>query len=161
MKKENINISALADKEGCFDLQFRKDVRKERLNSPTYYRFKAQFVITNTKDVLEKIKKHFGCGNIHLIKNQARYSVQNVGELKDVIIPYFTAAPLTGKKKSDFDLWSQGVEIIHKNKGKVFSSWEKADFQRLIDIQKASVKFKDKPRDSKWIDWAQDLVKTL
>ena len=161
VKKEDVNVVAITNKEGCFDLQFRKDVRKERLSSPTYYRWKAQFVIINTPEVLEKIKNTLGCGRIHLIKNQGRYSVQNVSELKDIIIPYFNTNRLTDKKKKDFDLWSKAVAIISKNKGKKFSVWEKKDFQSLIDIHKSSIKFKDKPKDSKWIEEAESLVKSL
>ena len=57
---EKFNIAMLVNNDGCFDLQFRKDTRRERTNSPTYYRWKAQFVVTSPKEdvkILEKIKK--------------------------------------------------------------------------------------------------------
>ncbi len=53
------SISNIVNNDGCFDLQFRKDTRRERTNSPTYYRWKAQFVVTGPKEsakVLQKIK---------------------------------------------------------------------------------------------------------
>ena len=65
MAKENFNIVTLVNNDGCFDLQFRKDTRHERTNAPTYYRWKAQFVVTTPKEnikVLEKIKNE----NIYL-----------------------------------------------------------------------------------------------
>ena len=60
MAKENFNIAELVNQDGCFDLQFRKDTRHERTNAPTYYRWKAQFVVTGPKEnakVLERVKK--------------------------------------------------------------------------------------------------------
>ncbi len=161
VKKETINVKNVINSDGCFDLQFRQDVKRNRLNSPIYHRWKAQFVIINSPDILEKVKSIFGCGNIHLIKSKARYSVQNIGELKDAVIPYFNSNKLVGNKKKDFDLWAEGVEIIFRNKGKIFSDWGKGDFRKLIDIQKVSIKFKNKPRNSKWIKAAQDLAGTL
>ena len=58
--KRDFNIASLVNNYGCFDLQFRKDTRHERTNSPVYYRWKAQFVVTSSKEnskILEKIKK--------------------------------------------------------------------------------------------------------
>lgn len=161
VKDKEIDINNLINTSACFDLQFRQDIKHNRPNSPTYYRWKVQFVVTNKLDILEKVKNIFGCGKIHLIKNQARFSVQNIGELKGAIIPYFNTHPLINKKKKDFNLWAEAVEIICKNKGKTLSSWGKGDFQKLLDLQKSSVKFKSKPKNSKWVDMAQDLAKSL
>src|SRR3989344_1173659 len=60
MAKEKFNIIDLVNNDSCFDLQFRKDTRHERTNSPTYYRWKSQFVVTVPKEqikILEKTKK--------------------------------------------------------------------------------------------------------
>ena len=57
--KEKFNVLNLVNDDGCFDLQFRKDTRHERTNSPTYYRWKVQFIVTNPKaniNISEKIK---------------------------------------------------------------------------------------------------------
>jgi len=73
--KNNFDITTLASNDACFDLQFRKDTRRERTNAPTYYRWKAQFVITGSKDskkLLEKVAKELGCGKVSVSKNQAR-----------------------------------------------------------------------------------------
>ena len=57
MKNEKkFNIVNLVNEAGCFDLQFRKDTRRERTNSPTYYRWKAQFIVTGPKDNIKIIK---------------------------------------------------------------------------------------------------------
>ena len=164
MATEKFDIVKLANNEGCFDLQFRKDVRRERTNSPTYYRWKAQFIITSPKDnikVLEKIEREFECGKVTVSKDQARFSVQKIDDIVEVVIPFFRKNLLEGNKKKDFDLWSKGVNIIHTNKGKPLLSWKKSDLMQLIEIQKAGVKYKNKPRTPKWLEMAQTFIKSI
>lgn len=156
-----MDIKSLIRQQGCFDLQFRKDIKKNRPNSPIYYRWKVQFIIIGNSDDLEKVKNVFGCGKIHMIKNQARFSVQNINEIINLVIPYFTGIALNGRKKNDFDLWAKGVEIIYKNKGKSLSIWKKEDLRELINIQKKSQQYKDKPKTSKWIKTAESLMDAI
>ena len=163
MIKENFNIVTLVNNDGCFDLQFRKDTRRERTNSPTYYRWKAQFVVTNPKNnvkVLKKIKNEIGCGEVTISKDQARFSVQKICDIADVIVPYFKKNCLKDKKKKDFELWAKGVEVIQRNKGKYLASWKKNDMCTLIEIHKSSAKYKNRPRQSKWLEMAKTLSKT-
>jgi len=160
----NTNIIQIINQGGYFDLQFRRDVKHDRLNSPTYYRWKAQFVVTENiqnLNILEKIKKILKCGKINAIKDQARYSVQNIEEIKNAIIPYFKEHTLNEKKKKDFELWSKAVDVIYINKGRNLSIWKKEDFQKLIEIQKSIKKYKEKPKQSKWFSMAETLAEKL
>jgi hypothetical protein len=162
--KNDFNIVNLVNNDGCFDLQFRKDTRHERTNAPTYYRWKVQFVVTSPKEnikVLEKIKNEIGCGEVCIIKDQARFSVQNIGEINDIIIPFFRKNPLADKKKKDFELWQKAADIICRNKGKYLTTWKKNDLLSLIEIQKSSVKYKNRPKTPKWLQMAQTLAKTI
>ncbi len=162
-KNNNNNIITTVNTEGCFDLQFRKDVRHERPKAPAYYRWKIQFVITEKKanlNLLERIKNVFGCGKIYVSGNQIRYSVQNIDEINAFIVPYFKKHTLVEKKKKDFDLWAKAVEIIYKNKRKYLGSWKKDDFKKLIEIQKSIQKYKDRPKRLKWIKIADEIAKT-
>ena len=164
MATEKFDIVNLTNNDGCFDLQFRKDTRHERTNSPTYYRWKAQFIITSPKDnvkVMEKIEKELDCGKVTISKDQARFSVQKIDDIVEVVIPFFRKNLLADKKKKDFDLWSKGVNIIYANKGKSLLSWKKSDLMQLIEIQKAGVKYKNKPRQPKWLEMAQTFIKTI
>jgi hypothetical protein len=164
MAKEIFNIANITSSDGCFDLQFRKDTRRERTNSPTYYRWKVQFVVTMPKDnikILQKLEKEFDCGKITISKDQARFSVQKIDDIVEVVVPFFRKNLLTGNKKKDFDLWKKSVEIIYRNKGKALVSWKKSDLAQLIEIQKAGVKYKNKPRQPKWLDMAQTLSRTV
>ncbi len=164
MATEKFNILELVNNSGCFDLQFRKDTRHERTGSPTYYRWKIQFIITAPKEnnkVLEKAKKMIGCGKITITVGQARLSVQNLDDIAKIIVPFFTKNKLTGNKKKDFDVWQKAVEIIYKNKGIYLSKWEKNDLKQLIEIHKLSARYKAKPKKGKWLEMAQTLSKTV
>lgn len=162
--KEQFNIVDIVNKEGCFDLQFRKDVRHERTNAPTYYRWKIQFVVTGPKEkqkLLEKVKNTIGCGEVHITKDQARFSVQKIDDINSVVIPFFRKNRLAENKRKDFELWQKAVDIIHRNKGKYLIKWKKNDLLSLIEIQKSTAKYKLKPKQPKWIEMAQALAKTL
>jgi len=153
----------LVNNDGCFDLQFRKDTRHDRTNSPTYYRWKVQFVVTAPKDnvkILERIKKEVGCGDISISKDQARFSVQKIDDITEAVVPFFRKNSLADKKKKDFELWTKAVEIIQKNKGKQLATWKKNEVLSLIEIHKSSAKYKNRPRQPKWLDMAKNFSKT-
>ncbi len=158
--KNDFNIVTLVNSDGCFDLQFRKDTRHERTNSPTYYRWKAQFVVTAPKNdvkILEKIKSEMQCGEVTISKDQARFSVQKIGDIAEIVVPFFKKNTLSGEKKKDFELWAKGVEVIQRNKGKFLATWKKNDICTLIEIHKSSAKYKTRPREPKWLEMAQTL----
>ena len=162
--KKSFNVANLVNNDGCFDLQFRKDIRRERINYPTYYRWKAQFVVTSSKDnakVLKKIKKEIGCGKITISKGQATFSVQSIGDISKSVVPFFRKNSLADKKKKDFELWAKAVEIIHRNKGKYIANWKKNELLSLIEIQNSSAKYKSRPRACKWLEMARTLSKTI
>ncbi|OGZ69623.1 MAG: hypothetical protein A3F47_02525 [Candidatus Staskawiczbacteria bacterium RIFCSPHIGHO2_12_FULL_38_11] len=163
MQKENSTITSLINNDCCFDLQFRKDTRHKRTGSPTYYRWKLQFVITSPKEkskLMQKVKSVIGCGEINTIKDQARFSVQRIDDIYDKVVPYFRKNKLTmEKKKKDFELWQRAVEIIYKNKGVYLTKWKKSDLHSLMEIHKSTAKYKQKPRKSKWMEMAKTLTK--
>jgi hypothetical protein len=161
--KNNFNIVDLVNNDGCFDLQFRKDTRHDRTNSPTYYRWKAQFVVTAPKadiKILEKIKKEMDCGEVCVSKDQARFSVQKINDITGTVVPFFRKNLLADKKKKDFTLWTKAVEIIQRNKGKHLAEWKKNELNSLIEIHKSSAKYKNNPREPKWLEMAKTLSKS-
>jgi len=161
--KNDFNIVTLTNNDGCFDLQFRKDSRHERTNSPTYYRWKAQFVVTCPKKnikFLKKIQSALNCGQVGVSKDQARFSVQKISDVAGIVVPFFKKNPLSQNKKKDFALWSKAVEIIQKNKGKYLSEWKKNDICSLIEIHKSCAKYKKRASHPKWFDMAKELSRT-
>ena len=162
-----MNNSQLSiNKNICFDLQFRKDVKHKRFNKPVYYSWKAQFVIVGgyqDEDLLRKIQKTLNCGQLHFLNlNKIRYSVQKINNLHNKIVPYFKKHELSGNKKKDFELWAQAVEILFKNKRKELKKWKKQDFLEIIEIQKKTQKYKiKKTQGEKWIPEAQIILEAI
>lgn len=162
-KKRLLNIVEVINENSCFNLQFRKDARTDRTNSPTYYRWQAQFVITLPKRKLPyllKIRRSLKCGRIHIVDNQARFSVQKIEDLSKFTIPFFKGGFFDGKKQKDFELWKKAIRIIYTNKGVDFSTWKKNEMLHLIHIHESMSKNKKNPRQSKWIEMARTLTKT-
>ncbi len=163
MAKKIFSLAEIVNNDGCFDLQFRKDTRHERTNSPTYYRWKTQFIVTASKEdikTLEKIKKIIGCGEVSISKEQARFSVQKIDDISVNVVPFFKKNLLANKKKKDFELWAKAVDIIQKNKGKYLNDWKKTDVCNLIEIHKSSAKYKNRPRQPKWLEMARTFCQT-
>ncbi len=180
-----MDIIKLVNERGCFDLQFRRDVRHKRTGTPTYYSWRAQFVVVGNldkEDLLKQIQSTLNCGKIHYITEprkskaklaermefssptgiQLRYSVQDIKNLHEIIIPFFKENPLSGNKKKDFELWAEAVKILYQNKGKHLSSWPKETFLRLIEIQKLMQKYKARKLPvSKWLPVAEAILKHL
>jgi len=163
MTDKNNQPLTLITRGSCFDLQFRRDTRHERLNSPTYYRWKAQFIITGSKEkekIMKRVKREIGCGRIHFVKNQLRFSVQNINDMANFVIPFFRKNQLFGNKKKDFELWRKAVDIIYRNKGKYVAKWKKSDLLSLMQIHKSIAEYKNRPRQAKWIGMVKTMVKT-
>lgn len=152
-------ISGFVDGEGCFGLQFRKDIRHKRLSTPVYYSWKAQFTICARKDELElfkRIKDYFGCGNIYNeLDKEIHYCVSKIEELENIISPFFKKYQLQGKKKFDFILWAEAIKIILRNKklktnvqkglhGFQKTNWNENDLVRLLEIHTEMQKYKSK-----------------
>lgn len=159
MSKLEQTINYIVQHHSCFDLQFRKDTRHERTNSPTYYRWKLQFVITMPKGdakVLEQVKRAIQCGSVTVIKEQARLSVQNIDDMYHSVVPYLRTR-LADEKKKEFELWKKAVEIIKKNKGTAISKWEKSDLLSLMAIQQSCAKYKQGSRQPKWLAMAKTI----
>src|SRR3989344_1567788 len=116
-------IAGFVDGEGCFALKFRRD-RQKNVGSQKvreYFYWGAEFVIQLRSDdsrILNLIKDVLSCGSVNFLKKseQVRYSVQNIKDLKEKIVPFFEKYPIRGKKGSDFDLWSRGIKILNKHR---------------------------------------------
>ena len=144
----------------CFNLQFRRDIRRERPGQPAYFRWVVQFVLLEEIEFLKKIKIALGCGRIYEDnKNQARFVVQDIDSLYKIVIPFLSDYKLSEKRKKDFFLWKQAVKLLYKNKGKITRKWKKKDFQKIMEIQKKIQGYKLKPKSAKWLSEADLITK--
>lgn len=87
-------IAGFVDGEGCFALNFRRDLRSERKNQPDYFYWRAEFAITlreDDKEILYLIKNTLGCGKVHDSNSRGavRYQVSKFDDLAEKIMPFF------------------------------------------------------------------------
>lgn len=99
------------------------------------------FAIELRKDdveILQLIKDTFQCGSItYSQKGAARYQAAHLDDLRNKIIPFFEASPLLGKKRLDFGLWKEAVNILNNNKIN-----KTGDISRLTEIHTAMRPYK-------------------
>ena len=103
-------LTGFVDAEGCFSIIIE-------ISESSKWKVKTSFEINlHEKDnkILYKIKSFFGVGQVYHrpVKNLSVYRVTNVNYIKNVIIPHFTKYPLISKKRVDFLLWSEVINII-------------------------------------------------
>jgi hypothetical protein len=156
-------VAGFVDGEGCFYINFRRDIRHDRKNKPVYFYWKVGFAIVlrgDDKEILEKIKEVLGCGTVTINRNgQARLQITDINDLTK-IADFFDRYPLRAKKKFDYLLWKEALLILKRNRqerkpdDKGFSkiSWDKKDLERLRRIKTEMEQYKSKSRDWKWIE---------
>ncbi|MDO8650553.1 MAG: LAGLIDADG family homing endonuclease [Candidatus Berkelbacteria bacterium] len=113
-------VAGFVDGEGCFYLTYRSDTRHNRPGSPKYFRWTPYFAILLREDdlpILEEIRNSLDCGRIyHMNGGQVSYAIQNLNDLYEKVVPFFTENRLRAKKRIDFELWCQALRIVYKNK---------------------------------------------
>ncbi|OSX56128.1 hypothetical protein POSPLADRAFT_1160921 [Postia placenta MAD-698-R-SB12] len=108
-------VSGFADAESSFSTSIYKNNKLT-----TGYRVKSSFSIgLNQRDsfILYQVQEFFGgIGTIRLDKtaNAVKYSVDNLKDLRNIIIPHFKKYPLITQKAADFILFEQIVELMHE-----------------------------------------------
>jgi hypothetical protein len=62
---------------------------------------------------LELFRRELGCGTIRIAGNGGWYfEVNKLGDIQDVVVPFFKRFPLVGKKRKDFELFAEAVAIL-------------------------------------------------
>ena len=110
-------IVGLVDGEGCFcvSLNKRKDSPKPEVRLLFEIELRA-----DDKEILERVKKTLGCGNIYYLdyerykkwKPHYKYKVSNIVDISTKVIPFFEKYPLQAKKKMSFDLFCKVAKLI-------------------------------------------------
>lgn len=162
-------IAGFVDGEGCFALKFRRDIRRERKNQPEYFYWGIEFAVLlrgDDRPLLEGIKATLGCGHISINRSEAaRYAVNRLDDLVNKIVPFFERYPLHGKKRFDYELWREAVQIFKRSQQATIigkgerrfrkKMWTSADQQRLKEIYEEMKNYKSK-RSAEW-KWLHKL----
>ena len=117
-------IVGLVDGEGSFTVYVKnpdsdKQVKRRTKVEPRFF----LKLIEKDKEILDELKKFFGCGNVYFQKdtranhqNCYRYEVSNREHLKKVIIPFFKRNSLRLRsKKRDFETFCRIFEMIRRD----------------------------------------------
>lgn len=104
------------------------------------------------------------CGKVNEPNKRGivRYSVTNIKDLLDKIVPFFQNYPLHAKKQFDFQLWKEAVIIFKRNqrltvnrksgeKGFHKVNWNPKDLVRLKEIHNEMIKYKSSGKPWKWL----------
>lgn len=135
-------LAGYVDGEGCFVLRCRRDVKHNRLDRKIreYFYWGVEFVVVTRADdeeLLVSVQNTLGCGKIshQKARNLSRFSVQNLKDLYQKIVPFFEKYRLVGKKRLDFDLWCEAVRLIYSHRG------------ISLNVEKGTQGFTNKPLD--------------
>ncbi len=155
-------ISGFSDGESCFALGRTAHRDRGKIWTP-----RAMFVISlraDDIDVLRLIQSYFNFGLINMFppfgksKPKARYCINRIGKLDELIIPRFEKYPLFAKKRTDFEIWRDGVRFVtglRKNgqrgvgrrhgggKGTWWTTSEKATFDNYIKLLRDNRVYRD------------------
>jgi len=114
-------ITGLIEGEGCFCISISKH-KTNKIGLEVRPMFEVEMVIED-KPLLEKIKKHFKCGQLYELNYErygwrphVKYAVKSQKDIKEKIIPFFKKYPLVGKKKRDFEYFCEAFQIIDEKK---------------------------------------------
>lgn len=162
-------VAGFVDGEGCFALKLRKDTQKNketgRMREYLYWNLEFAIVLRpDDAEILELIQNSIRCGKITYTKDgsQVRLSVQNSGDILNVVIPFFEKYKLHAKKKIDFELWKEACCIVgkyrngqlnttHGKRGFIKKEFLPADTRRLVEIRNKMVIYKsDRTRPFKY-----------
>ena len=116
-------IVGLVDGEGSFtayvkDPDSSKIVKRRTKVEPRFF----LKLIEKDKEILDELKKYFGCGNVYFQKDNRdnhqdcyRYEVANRKDLAEIIIPFFRKNVLRLRSKhGDFEIFCQILEMVGK-----------------------------------------------
>lgn len=111
-------ITGFSDGESTFSFTISKRDSGSKLTWVINPSFSIELDKKDTV-LLKKIQSYFKVGKLKTRTNrneQITFSVNSVKELQEVIIPHFTKYPLLTKKRIDFELFKQAVELLAEKK---------------------------------------------
>ena len=120
-------LSGFVDGEGYFGLRASYIKGPKSKHAGRIQMGHAAFAIqlrADDKPILELIRSYWGYGALYRSKSNPRpgsdtkprwsYRVSCVERLYSVVVPHFERYPLFAKKKTDYLIWKEGVEMIHR-----------------------------------------------
>lgn len=115
-------ISGLTDGDGSFFVSFRKNKR-----------ITVNYTIiqdSDSKSVLTEVKNYFNCGKVYDLKSRAaRFQVENLTDITNIIIPHFMKYPLKTNKNEHLKIFCKVCELLLINDHKTNEG-----YNRIIEL---------------------------
>jgi hypothetical protein len=115
-------ISGLTDGDGSFFVSFRKNRR-----------ITVNYTIiqdSDSKSVLTEVKDYFNCGKVYDLKSRAaRFQVENLTDITNIIIPHFMEYSLKTNKIEHFQIFCKVCELLLINDHKTNEG-----YNRIIEL---------------------------
>ncbi len=118
--REKLNphyIAGFIDGEGSFVFFFspRRDMKS---GFETNLDFQIELRIDD-REILERIKETLGCGIINVLNYEryekwmthVKYRIGRISDLRNILIPLLREYPLQAKKRKNFEIFAEAVEI--------------------------------------------------
>ena len=121
-QQERLTVGAISPEIGNFLAGFALGegsfmiVCRPRVDYRRGWKISAAFNVSQHDPVpLELFREQLGCGTIRKAGNGGWYlEVNNLREIRSVIVPFFRRFRLVGTKATDFDLFEAAVAILSK-----------------------------------------------
>ncbi len=120
-------VIGLTDGEGSFTVFQRKIGKYRKIECHFYVKMRKE-----EKELLERLKKFFGCGRVSFQKDKRRnhsdcyrYEVGNIKELRQKIIPVFKGRLLSKKRKKDFEIFCKILKLVESKAHLSEEGWER------------------------------------
>ncbi len=109
-------VVGFVDGEGCFSAPLYR-CGKMTLR----WQVRPEFAVSqgeSSRDVLDELVRFFGCGKVYRNsrhdnhrEDMYRYCVQRIGDLREVIVPFFRENQLRTSKKANFEKFARIIEL--------------------------------------------------
>lgn len=137
-------IVGFADGESCFN--FRAGYNKKTGR----FVLTSNFIINLRADeipILQQVKDFFGCGILTLHRNgaataAARFDINPIDDLYEVVTPFFLDHPLRTRKREDFAVWQDAIRFQYE----IHQRWIPTQRLWCEPEQEAALKFMNKLR---------------
>ena len=112
-------LAGFATAEGCFFVTIYKS-KSSKLGEAVQLKF---ILVQHIRDeqLMIRIKKYFGCGNILIKRETVHWTVSNFFDLINKIISSFKKYPILGIKAQDFTDWCKVADLIQNGKSHLTS----------------------------------------
>lgn len=110
-------LVGFVDGEGCFSCPIFRNgsMRLGWQVQPSFVVVQAE----SSREALEEMMRFFGCGRVYCNRRHdnhredlSRYCVYRFGDLRDVIVPFFSTNPLRTSKRDDFEKFAQVIDLM-------------------------------------------------